>query len=72
MESERRDAVAAAVERLPDHHRVLVGELFGPSLPSYAEVSSKVGMPIGSIGPTRERMLERLRRDARIAGLARA
>jgi DNA-directed RNA polymerase specialized sigma24 family protein len=30
-------------------------------LASYEEVAEAVGMPIGSIGPTRQRCLERLR-----------
>jgi len=72
IQAERREAVLAAVVRLPETQRQLVNELFGPSGLSYAELASKVGMPIGSIGPTRERTLERLRRDGRVAGLARA
>ena len=33
---------------------------------SYAEVSAALGIPIGSIGPTRQRCLERLRRNSRL------
>ena len=31
--------------------------------PSYAEVAAALGMPVGSIGPTRARCLDRLRRE---------
>jgi RNA polymerase sigma factor (sigma-70 family) len=33
-----------------------------PSQPSYAEVAERLGMAVGSVGPTRIRCLERLRR----------
>jgi DNA-directed RNA polymerase specialized sigma24 family protein len=31
--------------------------------PSYAEIADKLRIPVGSIGPTRDRALARLRRD---------
>ena len=34
---------------------------FDPQQPSYAEVAARLNMPLGSIGPTRARCLERLR-----------
>jgi len=34
---------------------------FDPGTPSYAEVASRLGRPVGSIGPTRARCLQRLR-----------
>ena len=37
--------------------------------PSYEVVSAALGMPVGAIGPTRMRCLERLRRTADLAGL---
>ncbi len=33
-----------------------------PQGPSYAEVAERFGMPVGSVGPTRARCLERLKR----------
>lgn len=43
--------------------RALLSALyFEPSSPSYAEVASRFGRPVGSIGPTRARCLERLRK----------
>ena len=37
---------------------------------TYEEISARVEMPIGSIGPTRQRCLEKLRRLARITMVA--
>ena len=37
--------------------------LLADSEPSYADASAELGMPIGSIGPTRGRCLEKLRRE---------
>ncbi|MEL7155693.1 MAG: sigma-70 family RNA polymerase sigma factor [Actinomycetota bacterium] len=34
---------------------------FDPGTPSYAEVATRLGRPVGSIGPTRARCLQRLR-----------
>lgn len=35
--------------------------LFADSPPSYAEISASLGVPIGSIGPTRSRLRDKLR-----------
>jgi RNA polymerase sigma factor (sigma-70 family) len=42
--------------------RLLLALYFEPEPSSYAEVGARLGMPIGSIGPTRARCLKRLRR----------
>jgi RNA polymerase sigma factor (sigma-70 family) len=42
--------------------RLLLALYFEPESSSYAEVAASLGMPIGSIGPTRARCLKRLRR----------
>ena len=39
-----------------------------PPLP-YAEISARLTMPVGSIGPTRSRCLDRMRRYPAIAAL---
>ena len=41
--------------------QLLLALCFQPELSSYAEVAASLGMPIGSIGPTRARCLKRLR-----------
>jgi RNA polymerase sigma factor (sigma-70 family) len=59
---QERDAVLwAAVDRLPIQQRQVVRALFMASEPSYEEISAKLSVPLGSIGPTRGRALGRLR-----------
>ena len=50
-----------AMEQLPGRQRALLSMLFADSAPSYQTISSSLDLPIGSIGPTRQRCLERLR-----------
>ncbi len=59
-----------AIDALPGRQRELMRMLLAEPSPSYAEVATKLKMPIGSIGPTRQRALERLRRDPQLAVLA--
>ena len=42
-----------------------------PPVP-YAEISAKLGIPVGSIGPSRRRCLDKLRRDPTLAALINA
>jgi RNA polymerase sigma factor (sigma-70 family) len=63
---ERRRAVRHALATLPDRQRHLLELLMSESAPSYDAISAATGMPVGSIGPTRQRSLEKLRRDARV------
>jgi RNA polymerase sigma factor (sigma-70 family) len=60
---ERREALCAALGKLPERHAALMRMLIAEPAPSYSEVASQLGMPVGSIGPIRARCLERLRRD---------
>ncbi|HSK26533.1 MAG TPA: sigma-70 family RNA polymerase sigma factor [Jiangellales bacterium] len=59
---EERAAVVAAFGHLPDRCQVLLRMLAADPAPSYTEVSTTLDMPVGSIGPTRGRCLEHLRR----------
>ncbi len=60
--SEERDAaLREAFDCLPPRWRSLLEVLMDTPLASYEQVAETVGMPIGSIGPTRQRCLERLR-----------
>ena len=68
--AEREAAVDAAVKRLPERQRRLLLVLMHHSEMSYCDLSRVLGMPVGSIGPTRERALSVLRRDARLSALA--
>jgi RNA polymerase sigma factor (sigma-70 family) len=56
-------ALAHVLDRLPDRHRLLMTALFAETAESYAEISARLGIPQGSIGPIRARCLDRLRSD---------
>ena len=63
IERERHAAVHGAVERLPERQRLLLSSMLTSPATSYAQISSRLDMPVGSIGPTRDRALARLRED---------
>lgn len=67
--AERKAAVADALQALPKRHRTLMQMLLNDAELSYAEISATLDIPIGSIGPTRARCLERLRRDQNLVRL---
>jgi RNA polymerase sigma factor (sigma-70 family) len=52
-----------ALGRLPERDAHLLSALSVSNRPSYTRVSALLGLPIGSIGPTRARALGRLRRE---------
>ncbi len=69
LAAERQAALREAFTSLPPACQRLVAELTAdPPLP-YSEVSAKLGIPVGSIGPTRSRCLDRMRRYPAIAAL---
>lgn len=69
--TEERDATLwSAFERLRPRDKALLRMLMADPAPSYEEISAALEMPIGSIGPTRARALERLRREAERLGLS--
>lgn len=61
LAGEVRTAVYAAFRTLPRNCRELLRLLMVEPRPSYAEIGEMLGMPHGSIGPTRQRCLDRLR-----------
>ncbi len=63
MRAERHRALREALAELPEHQRRLLVMLSTDPPPSYQEVSERLGIPVGSIGPTRQRGLDRLRRS---------
>ena len=48
--------------KLSEPQRQLITMLFADPPPSYAEISASLAVPVGSIGPTRCRLLDKLRR----------
>jgi RNA polymerase sigma factor (sigma-70 family) len=67
IERERCSELRAAIERLSGRQRELLTLLVSRPELSYEDVSRELGMPVGSIGPTRERAFERLRSDSVLA-----
>jgi DNA-directed RNA polymerase specialized sigma24 family protein len=63
IRAERDAALRAAFAELPPACHELLSMLISDPAPAYAEVSARLGMAVGSIGPTRARCLERLRRS---------
>lgn len=67
--AERRHALRTAFAELPARCRELLSMLFAEPPASYAEISAALGVPVGAIGPTRGRCLDRLRRSRALAAL---
>jgi RNA polymerase sigma factor (sigma-70 family) len=61
LRREREALVRAALAGLSERHRTLLQLLVASPPLSYEEISARLAMPIGSIGPTRARLLARLR-----------
>lgn len=61
VEGDFGPAVEEALGRLPPQYRRLLRVLMADDCPSYVEVSRRLGIPIGSIGPMRSRALGFLR-----------
>jgi RNA polymerase sigma factor (sigma-70 family) len=60
---QQQNQVRVALDRLDERCRELLLMLFGDGeeIP-YTEVAGRLGLPVGSIGPTRSRCLDKLRR----------
>jgi DNA-directed RNA polymerase specialized sigma24 family protein len=61
--------VRDALGKLKPSDRELLELLFATERPSYRAISHSVQRPVGSIGPTRQRLLNRLREDPAIQAL---
>jgi RNA polymerase sigma factor (sigma-70 family) len=72
LAAERHAALREAFTHLPQPCQELVAELTADPPAPYAEVSARLGIPVGSIGPTRSRCLDRIRRYPAIAALINA
>jgi RNA polymerase sigma factor (sigma-70 family) len=64
-----RARLGRAVAALPDRQRLVLLELLEREGHGYRDVSHRLGLPVGSIGPTWQRALARLRRDPELADL---
>jgi len=61
LANEHAQTVREAISRLPRRWQRMLELLMADPPASYAEISDQLGLPVGSIGPTRGRCLERLR-----------
>ncbi len=67
---ERKEIVSQLVDQLPLRSQLLLLECSVLTTPlSYLEISEALSMPVGSIGPTRARALDQLRRVALRSGV---
>ncbi len=60
--------VRAAMARMAPRCRDLLGALYSEEDTPYADVAKALGIPVGAIGPTRARCLEKLRRMVEAEG----
>jgi RNA polymerase sigma factor (sigma-70 family) len=68
LSEERSRIVGAELARLSEKCRSLLRVFAYSPDAAYAEISTALGMPVGSIGPTRIRCLDRLRRRLESVG----
>jgi RNA polymerase sigma factor (sigma-70 family) len=72
-EADRDQRVREAMARLDERCRMLLTSLFlDPGTPSYGEIAARIGMPVGSIGPTRARCFKKLESLLFEAGLGKS
>jgi RNA polymerase sigma factor (sigma-70 family) len=69
LDTERTEVLHRALDQLPERQRDLMGVLVSHPELSYEEVGRLLVMPVGSIGPTRARSLDRLRGDGELRAL---
>jgi RNA polymerase sigma factor (sigma-70 family) len=69
LTQERDHALQRALRTIGERCQALLRLLAAPDPPSYEEIGAALGMPIGAIGPTRSRCLDKLRRSPELAGI---
>ena len=67
--AERHAALREAYSHLPPCCQQLIALLIEDPPLTYAQISARLGIPVGSIGPSRGRCLDKLRRSPAIAAL---
>ena len=66
LDAERRRAVRRAVATLAPRRRSLVEAMLDHPELGYEQLASRLSMPVGSIGPTRQRCLDDLRQSRQL------
>jgi RNA polymerase sigma factor (sigma-70 family) len=69
LRAERHAVLREALTHLPPRGQQLIALLTEDPPKPYAQISAALGIPVGSIGPTRSRCLAKLRRHPAIAAL---
>jgi len=69
IDDERNAALRAALTELPERCQRLLGLLMRDPPTSYTDISARLDMPCGAIGPTRARCLDRLRNSPTLRAL---
>lgn len=69
VDADRDRRLRAALDGMSGRCRTLLRILMADAAPSYEEVGAALGMPVGSIGPTRARCLQRLRLNVEALGI---
>ena len=69
LAAERHAALREAFQALPPGGQQLIVLLIEDPPVPYAQISARLGIPLGSIGPTRRRYLDKLRRCPTVAAL---
>ncbi len=67
---DEHDRLYRAIAALPQRQRVVLVELLTREGQSYLDLSHRAGLPVGSVGPTRQRAFSRLRNDPRLAEMS--
>ncbi|ROT27109.1 sigma-70 family RNA polymerase sigma factor [Micromonospora sp. HM5-17] len=71
LRTERRQALRAGFAQLPTRCRELLALLVADPPLRYREIAERLGMPIGSIGPSQARCLRKLRESPALAPFVR-
>jgi RNA polymerase sigma factor (sigma-70 family) len=72
LAAERHAALREAFAQLAPRDQQLIAIVIADPPVPYAEISARLGIPVGSIGPSRARCLKKLRRHPAIAALINA
>jgi RNA polymerase sigma factor (sigma-70 family) len=72
MAAERHAALREAFSQLPSGGQQLLALLIADPPTPYSDISAQLGIPVGSIGPTRSRYLDKMRRHPAIVALLNA
>ena len=70
LDSDRNDRLWQATARLSERCQRLFRVIAFDDRPDYRNLAATLNMPIGSIGPTRARCLEKLRKELELGGTA--